>query len=161
MRKPVKVSVGLCVAAVALAAAALTGPPTGSVQWHKREYLAARKQLDGETFVDQCKRCFSINQSVMHPGELLQAFAEKESHHKALVHMGYLSECRIFVKDGSVEAVVRTFHNERHCHPLVEVEEVTGENCIRISAPVREILTVSNLVRRIEERLLLASGKAE
>ena len=167
MRKPAKVSVSLCVAAVALAAAALTGPPKGSVEWHKREYLAARKHLDGQTFVDQCKRCFGIDRSVMNPGELmprrLKAFAATESHHKALVDMGYLSECRIFVKGGNVEAVVRTFHNEKNCRPLVQVEAVTGmeTNCIRISAPVREISTVSNLVRRIEQRLLRESGRPD
>jgi len=161
MRKPVKVSVSLCVAAVALAAAALTGPPKGTVEWHKREYLAAQKHLDGETFVDQCKRCFSINQSVMDLGELtprrLKAFAAKESRHKALVDMGYLSECCIFVKDGNVEAVVRAFQNENNCHPFVRGGGQT--NCVRIWVPVGEILTVSNLIRRIEERLLRESGK--
>lgn len=74
--------------------------------------------------------------------------------------------------EGSGQIVARTKTRSNDCaialyigaygsafisHPLVRAETA----CVRISAPIGEISIVSNLVRRIEERLLRESGRPE
>jgi hypothetical protein len=87
MRKSAKVSVSVCVAVLAVMAAACTGPPKGSVEWHKQEYLSARTR------------------------EYNQEFHTKR-HRRALIELGYLEQREFTVSNVPPAEIAKALHNE-------------------------------------------------
>src|SRR6185503_17155215 len=132
MRKPVKVSMSLCVAAMALAAAALTGPPKGSVEWHKREYSKAR---DGSYLRVTLRKVF-VRRRV--PDQ--ERIDRVKRHYAALINLGYLREQVFYVSNRLAEHVVDTvwlslrtgFTNQSW--DFAEVTEF-GTNSITVTGP--------------------------
>ena len=103
MRKGLRVSVSLCVAVLAVTAAALTGPPKGSVEWHKREYFKARKGSKVVLLLEAVRSGFTANPAGQ-PTDLERI----NVHLEALVKLGYLEERAFFVSNRPPADVVGT-----------------------------------------------------
>lgn len=103
MRKRAKVSVSLCIAALAVTAAALTGPPKGTVEWHKREYVRARNGSQVVGVFQEVRKTIT-GRSASQPLDIERI----RTHLTALVKLGYLEERMFCVSNRPPEDVIDT-----------------------------------------------------
>jgi hypothetical protein len=105
---------GSLAGALGFALSGLLGPKKGSIEWHKREYLASLDRLDRlyeRRFVDRVKsigRDESLGSGV-HPKTAAwkAAVSEVDEHRNALVRLGYLEARDFRLTNGVAESVVK------------------------------------------------------
>jgi hypothetical protein len=96
---------------VGTAAFMLLQPQPGSLEWHKRQYLAAANRLAKNRFSDRLGRMFSGLTRKPPARKIQTARAERETaveiekHRKALARLGYLAEKRFALRYCAVDQI--------------------------------------------------------
>jgi len=111
---PSRVVIAVAAAVLIVIAFFLSQPRRGSIEWHRREYLAAANRLAENRFVDRLKRALYRTMGKT-PGKPQTARVETanavriEEHRKALVQLGYLVENQFALKYRAVDQIKGPF----------------------------------------------------
>lgn len=125
-----KLIIGLLTGVVIGVVALSVMQPKGTVEWHKREYLAAMDRAAKRTWLDKLRPAYAwITQTKADPGDRRVALFEKlKKHENHLVALGFLQAkeiphkgFEIALEDGTTVVLGRRIHKSTH-----EVFDVNG-----------------------------------
>ncbi len=136
MRKRIVIGL-LAVVVIGVVAFVLTRPKRGTVEWHKREYVAAKSQLYSEGALIRRLKRFVAD----HLG-LPRAYDRMAEHEAALLRLGFLEERTVVVSNRAPSlllldamdidrggSLVDRFNNGER---FLDLNIVPGSNAIRV-----------------------------
>jgi len=145
----------LAVVVIGVVVFLLSQPNRGSVEWHKREYLAARDRATGSTWRDRVKRVYhNIRKTAPPPeswGLQQQKNAEKmSSNFTALLRIGYLTKRRFVLNNQLGSEVENAIRKAFDCgrNAFVRIESTT--NVVLIAAPTAIMPQLEEFVQKTD-----------
>lgn len=153
MRKRIIIGL-LAIVVIGVVAFVVSQPKKGSVEWHKKEYLAAWKELHGETWGEQIKEiAYDITGHRFRPRKLTSAERgrldkQAESNRVALVRLGYLGKRKFILTNCTPQAVFKSASASEMRGPFVTVWY--AENELGVAAPSDVIIKWEEIVRKLD-----------
>ena len=138
------------IAAVLLLVVVILSVPRGEMEIHKRKCQAAWSSLQGTSITARIKRFYGKLTGTRPKSSQWEDHERLSSSQEALIELGYLTRERFIFKNPPTE-VEKAFYKERPQNAFVRVE-LYWNNSVTIIAPRSEMLGVSNIVRKIDER---------
>lgn len=167
MRKRVGIAV-IAVVILGLFLYVLSQPKKGSVEWHKRAYLAAWKRLNLDDWRSRFAR-FLNDKASLKPDSLYPSESERglltekiASHRRALVRLRYLTEKVIVVSDAPDDSLVQSMPEwPEKDSPFLDFEFISdkGTNGVLITGPVTSIEPWEKSLRTWVRFYIPKSGK--
>jgi type II secretory pathway component GspD/PulD (secretin) len=143
------------IVAIAVLVSFMSQPKKGTVEWHKKEYLAAKDRATGSTWRDRIKRVYHKITKTTPPSERWGLKQQKNaetmsSNFTALLRMGYLTK-RTFILSNrhgyDLEDTVRkSFDFGRNA--FIWTESTT--NALIIAAPSAVMPHLEDFVRKMD-----------
>jgi hypothetical protein len=148
----------LVVAGIGVAAYVVSLPEEGTLDWHKREYLRVRKQVERRTMRDQFERLYVRIRKPRNyrfssvPGD------ELRKHKEALVRLGFLEEKRVQVGQPFAAQLSRILDEGRAVIPeerlgfvhLSVPPVLSIPSYVYITAPRENIAVWERLIRKTD-----------
>ncbi len=151
----------VAIVAVGVLALVVSEPKKGSVEWHKKEYLAAWKRINGITWHDGMDRYWAKitgtplktkRELVMVSGPTLPYSEALLLHHEALIRLGYLVEERFEVSNTGKKVAEKAYRlakeaiprDRMECTQILSWDRIRG---ITIIAPRQDMATWEKVLR--------------
>lgn len=159
MRKRIIIGL-LAIVVIGVGVFVLTRPKPGTVEWHKRQYLATLDRLLGRTTANHLRSHIVRIAKIPLPelsNRKQQALKEKIAVHRAaLIQAGYLEERRFAVSNWPAQAIERgaqiiigAASNQTVRFALVTAD-VTNTNVLVVTAVPTDLPMCQDVIERIE-----------
>jgi hypothetical protein len=146
MRKWVRIAAALVLVALALSV------PRSEIEIHKRKCQGAWNSLQGKSMTARLRRLYrKVTGTTPKFSQSREDRAKLSNSQEALIELGFLTRARFVIKNMPAD-FEKAFYTERPQDAFVRVEWHWNDN-ISIVAPRSEMLTMSNIVRKIDERI--------
>lgn len=159
MRKRIVIGL-LALVVIAGLAFFVSQPKKGSVEWHKREYLAAWDRIEEKTWSDRVRRVYQRVMNV--PEGTSRSASDKfhlaaesaDQHLAALVRLGYLKTIRVDVTNREISHVsgVAVYNGRTAAEVAREFIDIAaaGPRAIAITAPAKRLPEIEAAIRKAD-----------
>lgn len=163
MRKRIVIGL-LAIVVISVGAFVLTRPKEGSIEWHRRKYLAAWDRQHENTLVDRLKRKYhGVTRTTPrmrttvefheHLKAMQKNLDEIREHREALVRLGYLIERQFVLSSRHTNNMATTVWKTLGRGPEVingQAWMLSGTNLIFVSAPRNMMPKYEKLIYKLD-----------
>jgi hypothetical protein len=145
----------LIVLAIGGAAFLFRQPKEGSIEWHKRKYLAAEDKMRGRTWFTPVANAYHKvtgtvrSLPVRDAGEMQLLHSERENHRTALVELGYLVQRTFLVSNSPAVVGNRVIRSPGVPGGRYSLITVSSDD-IKITAPPADMPKWERLIRQMD-----------